>query len=128
MATAITATSISKDTATADLIISGGTAWTEATEAEIEYPREGKLLIVLQNTDSTTATATVAAGGYLAAGKGSLDVSLPQNDVIYLLLSSDRFKAQGAGTQATAADGKITITFASAGTGAGFIRALSLPY
>ena len=41
MATAVTPTALVKDTLTANLAIAGGTAFTDASELTIEYPREG---------------------------------------------------------------------------------------
>lgn len=126
MATAVTPTALVKDTASADLPVTAGTAFTDASELTIAYPIEGKLLVVINNTYAGAAVATIAAGGYLAAGIGALAITLAQDDVKFVLLSSDRFKAQGTGTQATAADGKITITFSASATG--FVQAFSMPY
>jgi len=113
----ITATALVRNTISADLIPSGGTAFTDASTLEVAYPREGKLLLVICQTAADTKTVTITAGEYLAAGVGAYTFTAPQNDVLYLVVDSDRFKDF---------DGMLNITFSTSATG--FVRAISLPY
>jgi len=113
----ITATALVKDTISADLIPAGGTAFTDASTLEVAYPREGKLLLIICQTAADTKTVTLHSGEFMGAGVGDYTFNAPQNDVLYLLPSSTRFKD---------ADGMLNITFLTSATG--FVRAISLPY
>jgi hypothetical protein len=113
----ITATALVKDTISADLIATSGTAFTDASTLEVAYPREGKLLLVIKQTAADTKTVTLEGGEYHAGVLGDYTFNAGQNDVLYLYPSSDRFKDF---------DGMLNLTF---GTGAtGFVLAISLPY
>jgi hypothetical protein len=124
----LAATVLTKDTASADLTMSGGTAFTDASSHTFYLRKEGRQLLLVDNTYAGVLTVTVAAGGYLAAGKGAMTFTLAQGVLLEAIdISSDRFKAQGAGTDATGTDvpGVATITFSTSGTG--FVRVISLP-
>lgn len=115
--TLLTATALSKNSASADLPDAGGTAIDNAKIMHVLYPREGKLLLRINNTYAGSSVYTISAGEYTAAGIGSLALTLAQDDVKFIVVDSDRFKDF---------DGYLNITFDS--NGAGFITALSLPY
>ena len=114
--TTLTPTSLSKNTASGDLPAAGGTAVVAADTVEIAYPKEGRLLIQLNNTFAGAKTFTFAAGFGVASGQGALTVSLDQDDVKYIVLSSDRFKDSS---------GNVSMTFESGTTG--FYQAFYLP-
>ena len=113
----ITATALVKNTISADLIPSGGTAFTDASTLEVAYPREGKLLLIINQDAADTKTVTIEAGEYTSSGVGDYTFDAGQNDVLYILVDSDRFKDF---------DGMLNITFWTGATG--FVRAISLPY
>ena len=117
MATTITPTALVKNTASANLAMSGGTAFTDATEAVIDYPREGSLLIVINSTYAGANTFTVKAGEFLSSGQGDIETPTAQNGVYFIPVESSRVKDF---------DGDITVTFGTSNTG--FIRAIQLPY
>lgn len=114
--TTLTPVAIAKNVATADIKIAGGTAINASNTMEVAYPQEGSLLILINNTYAGSKTATISAGDFLAAGQGDLAVPIGQDEVVGLVLSSDRFK------QST---GVISISFAASMTG--FVKTLSLP-
>lgn len=117
MATTITPTTLVKNTASANLVMSGGTAFTDATEAKIDFPREGSLLIIINSTYAGASTATVAAGEFLSSGQGPITITTAKDGVYYIVVESSRVKDF---------DGDITVTFGTSNTG--FIRAIQLPY
>lgn len=119
----ITPTALAVNVASADLKIAGGTAIVHAATDTIVYPREGKLIIVLNNTFAGAKIVTIGAGDALGAGVGSMDISIAQDAVEYLVLDSARFKTFGV---AATGGGVITIDYEAAMTG--FVMALSLPY
>jgi len=124
----LTATALTKDTVSADLTMTGGTAFTSGSSHTFYLRKEGRQILLVDNTYAGTITVTVAAGGYLAAGKGAMTFDVAQNYALVAIdVSSDRFKAQGAGTDATGTDvpGVVTITFSASATG--FVRVISLP-
>jgi len=118
MATTITPTEITLDDTTPTSIpIASQTAFTDASELEIAYPREGRLVLIINSTYAGANTAVIAAGEYTGAGTGALTVVTAQNGVYYVTVSSDRFKDF---------DGNLTVTFGTSNTG--FFHAISLPY
>lgn len=123
------ATVLEKNDATSpDLTMGSGTVFTSSSSHTFYLRQEGKQLLLVDNTYSGTLTVTVAAGGYLASGKGALTTTIAQSVLLTIIdISSDRFKAQGVGTDATGTDapGLVTITFSALGTG--FVRVVSLP-
>lgn len=124
----LTALTVTKDTVLADITAATvGTAFTSASSHTFYLRKEGRQLLVVNNTYAGTTTVTVAAGGYLAAGKGAMTFDVAQSCTGLIDLSSDRFKAQGAGTDATGTDvpGVVTITFSTSATG--FVYVISLP-
>lgn len=114
--TTLTATALVKDVASVDLKIAGATAIDASKTMEVDYPIEGKLLLCINNTYAGAKVVTVTAGGFNAAGKGDLAISIAQDAVEYIVLSSDRFKTTG---------GKVSLSFAASTTG--FVLALTLP-
>jgi len=114
--TTITPTALTKDTQSADLPVTGLTAIVAANTHSIAYPKENKLLIVLNNTTAASKDFTIVAGDFQAAGVGDLTITMAQDDVRYLVVSSDRFKDSS---------GNVNITVAASTTG--FIGAFTLP-
>ncbi len=114
--TTITPTQLAYNTASASLPITGGTAIVAGNEHKIAYPQEGKLLIILNNTYAGAKTFTVKAGDFLAKGQGDLEISLAQNEVKFLVVSSDRLKDT---------DDNVVIEVAASTTG--FIMAFYMP-
>lgn len=115
--TLLTATALAKNTISADLPITAGTAIDKTKTMHVLYPREGKLVLVLNNTYAGSSVITVSAGEYHANGIGSLAITMAQDDVRFLVLDSDRFKDF---------DGYINLTFDANTTG--YVQAFSLPY
>lgn len=116
--TTVTPVLLSFDAMSADLPITGGTAINPANQMQIAYPQEGKLLIILNNTFAGAKVFTVVAGdsAFVAHGQGNLSLSLAQDDVRFLIVSSDRFLQAG---------GFVEISF-EAGT-TGFVMAFQIP-
>ena len=108
--TVVTPTALVKDAMSADLPVTGMTAIVAANNHKIAMPREGRLLIVLNNTFAGAKVFTVNSGNerFVAQGVGDLALSLAQDDVRYLMVSSDRFLNS---------DGDIDITVAASTTG-----------
>ncbi|MBE3139052.1 MAG: hypothetical protein IMZ53_00550 [Thermoplasmata archaeon] len=117
MSSTLTPTTLTIDTVSADMILTGGTAFTTASDFVIAEPQEGKLLLVFAVT--TAGVCTVGAGTYIGAGVGSMAVTLPINDTLFLVLSSSRFKTGTAGA------GTINLTFDA--TAVGTLRLFYLP-
>jgi hypothetical protein len=115
--TVLTATALAKNTMSADLPVTSFTAIDAAKTMEVAFPREGKLVLILNNTTAAEKDFTVESGDYHAAGQGDLVMALAQDDVRFLVVDSDRFKQN---------DGKLNLTFEANTTG--FVGALSLPY
>jgi hypothetical protein len=113
----VTATALTLNTATADIVMSGGTAFTDASTLEIAYPREGKLLIMINSTYAGANTAIVEAGEFLSNGQSTITVTTAENGVYAIVIESSRCKDF---------DGMVNLTFGTSNTG--FVRALSLPY
>lgn len=114
--TVVTPTSLVKDTPSGDLPVAGGTAINAANTMSIAYPREGKLLIQVNNTYAGAKVLTVAAGDFETGNIADLTQSFAQDDVRYLVLSSDRFKDF---------DGNVILSFETGMTG--FVQAFYLP-
>ena len=111
----ITPTSIVKNVASADLPITAGTAIVAANTDTIAYPKEGRLLIVINNTTETEQDITFSAGDKLSAGQGDLVVEMATLDVRFVVLESSRFSSSD----------QITIDY-EAGT-TGFVMAFYIP-
>lgn len=115
--TTLTATTLVKDTMSADLAITSGTAIDASKTMEVAYPQEGKLLLVLNNTFAGAKVFTVDAGDFnIASQKGALAMSLAQDDVRFLVVSSDRFKKQ---------TGVLSLSFEASTTG--YVMAFLIP-
>lgn len=114
--TTITPTALARDVQSADLPVAGLTAIVAANDHAIAFGKQDKLLIVLNNTFAGAKDFTVVAGDFNANGLGNLVIPMAQNDVRYLVLSSDRFKNSS---------GNVVITVAASTTG--FIGAFTLP-
>ena len=112
---AITPTSLAFNTVSADLPIAGGTAIVAANTNTFAYPKEGKLVIQLNNTFAGAKNFTFAAGDGISSGQGSKVIAMAQNDVRFIVLESSRFSN----------DNKISLTY-EAGT-TGFVQAFYLP-
>jgi hypothetical protein len=114
--TVVTPAQLEFNTMSADLPLAAGTAIDAANTMTFLYPKEGKLLIELNNTFAGAKVFTFAAGVGTASGLGALALELAQDDVRYVVLSSDRLKD---------AAGKVTLSFAASTTG--FVKAFYLP-
>ncbi len=113
----ITATALVVNTPSASFVASGGTAFTDASTLEVAYPREGKLLLIINSTYAGANTASITAGEFLGNGVGAISVTTAQDGVYYVVIDSIRCKDF---------DGMINITFGTSNTG--FCHAFSLPY
>lgn len=120
--TEITPTQASLDTAFA-LSQGAGTAINAANTMEIPYPKQGKLLIVIDSDHADTA-ATFSAGFGVSAGLGALTVAVGNAAQSGVVLSSDRLKVL-KGDGASALGGVLQIAWAA--NSAGFVRAYYLP-
>jgi hypothetical protein len=115
--TAITPAQLAYNTASADLPDAGGTAIDAADTMSFVYPKEGKLLIELNNTFAGSKDFTFTASDFgVARGQGNLVIAMAQDDVRFVVLESSRFKH---------ADGKCHLGFAASTTG--FVKAFYLP-
>lgn len=114
--TTVTVTALTKNTASADLSVADMTAIVAANTHAIAFGKEDKLVIVLNNSYAGEKVFTIAAGDFQGAGVGDLEITMAQNDVKYIVVSSNRFKDS---------DGNVVISVASGTTG--YIGALSLP-
>lgn len=112
---AITPTQLSVDTGSA-ITQGAGTAIVQANTNTIAYPRDGKLLIVI-DSDHADTEATVAAGFGVASGQGSVSYAVG-NAASHLIVVGPSSKLKDA-------DGNISITWAT--NSAGYIRAFYLP-
>ena len=115
--TVVTPVALVRDVASVDIAMAGGTAINPANTMHIPYKKQDKLLILVNNTFAGEKKVTVKAGDFLAKGQGDLVVPILQNEVVALVLSSDRFKN---------ADGNVVLEFEESMTG--FVRALTLPF
>ncbi len=113
---AITPTTLVTGTESADLPITAGTAINAANTNTIAYPKEGKLLLVLNNTFAGSKAITIAAGDGIAKGLGAKTVTMAQDDVMFLIVNSSRHKDD---------EGNITLSYAASMTG--YVQAFYLP-
>lgn len=109
-------TTLVKDAASASIPIASGTAISVSNGAYIPAEAENQMVVLINNTAATAKIATIKAGDFLANGQGDLEISLAQNEVKAVTLTSMRFKDN---------DGNINIDFESGMTG--FVRAIVLP-
>jgi hypothetical protein len=112
----VTATALTVNTATANIVMSGGTAFTDASTLEVAYPKDSRLLILINSTYAGANTAVVTAGEFLSAGQGAISITTAQNGVYGIVVESSRTKDF---------DGMVNITFGTSNTG--FVRALLIP-
>jgi hypothetical protein len=115
--TVLTATALVANTVSASLPVTGFTAIDASKTMQVLYPREGKLVLILNNTFAGSKVFTIEAGEYLSNGIGDYAITMGQDEVRFLVIDSTRFKDF---------DGLVSITFAGSTTG--FVGALSLPY
>lgn len=114
--TTITAVQLAKDTMSADLPVTAGEAIDAANTIVVDYPTEGKLLLVLNNTFAGAKNFTIKAGDFFRKDLGDLVLALAQADVRFLVVNSARFKNS---------DGQVEIAFEASTTG--FVQAFLLP-
>jgi len=112
---AITPTTLVTGTASADLPIAGGTAIVAANTNTFAYPKEGKLVIQLNNTFAGAKNFTFAAGDGISSGQGAKTIAMAQDDVRFIVLNSSRH----------CTDNLISLTY-EAGT-TGFVQAFYTP-
>lgn len=115
--TTLTATALAVNTVSADLPVTGFTAIDADKTMQVLYPREGKLVLILNNTTAGAKNFTISAGEYISEGIGDYVIAMAQDDVRFLVIDSSRFKDF---------DGLVSIEFEDSTTG--FVGALSLPY
>ena len=116
--TVVVPTAIVKDVVTASVLISGGTAINAANQMQFAYPKEGKLLLRLNNTFAGAKNFTLVAGAssFVASGQGDLVIAMAQNDDRQIIVSSDRFMNSA---------GQVELSFEASTTG--FVLAFYLP-
>jgi hypothetical protein len=122
----LTAVALTKNTISGNLRYATiGTAFTDTSSHTFYIPREGKTILVINNTYAGTTTVTVAAGAYI--GAKALTLTVAQNYDCWADISGFTSKAFGAGTDSTGTDvgGVVTITFSTSGTG--FVNVVTLP-
>jgi hypothetical protein len=121
--TLITPTTIVRDTTTpTSFVVTGGTAFTDASSHTVALPIDGKLILIVNSTYAGANTVTIAAGNGIEGAQGALTIVTAQNGVYYIDLTSSRFKTFYTGI---GGNGLVTITFGTSNTG--FIHALLLP-
>lgn len=112
--TTLTATALSYNTGQA--ITQGtGTAINASNTMRVLYPKEGKLLILVDSDHADTA-ATFTAGSFTASGKGALTHAVGNAAMEIILVESDRLKNS---------DGYVYWTWAA--NSAGFVQCYTLP-
>lgn len=118
-------TEITPTTATLDTAITftqgAGTAINTANTMEIPYPKQGKLLIVI-DSDHADTEAVLTAGYGVAGAAGSLAVG--NAACAGFIVSSDK-NVIAVGDGASAFKGCVQITWAT--NSAGYLRAYYLP-
>ncbi len=112
----ITPVQLSTEVVSADLPIAGGTAIVGGATDTIVYPREGKLLIQMNNTFAGAKTITVESGDMISSGQGDLVMDFVQDDVKFIVVNSSRHVSDGQ---------IISLTYAAAMTG--FVQAVYMP-
>lgn len=121
--TEITPTDISLDTAQA-FTQGTGTAINESNTMEIPYPKQGKLLILIDSDHADTEATFTASDFGVAKGLGDLAVAIGDTAMKAVILSSDRLlQSKGDGDNTIA--GVLEISWAT--NSAGFVQAYNLP-
>lgn len=112
-------TTISPTTLTANTasVISqgGGTAINTSNTMHFAYPKEGRLLILI-DSDHASTSATIGAGAFIAAGKGTSTVAVANGAMSMFFVEGDRHVDE---------DGEVVITWAA--DSAGYVRAFYIP-
>lgn len=115
MATTITPSTMTLNAATT-ITFSAGQAMSGASGTyEIAYPKEGKLVILINSTYAGANSVEISAGEFLGKGVGAITVTTAQNGMYAIVVSSERCKDFS---------GNITI---DEGTNTGYIRAIYIP-
>lgn len=121
--TEITPTSLSLDTAQA--ITQGtGTAINDSNTMEIQYPKQGKLLILIDSDHADTAATFSAGDAGVAVGLGDLEVAVGDTAMKAVIVSSDRL-LQDVGLGTNTLPGVLEISWAT--NSAGYVQAYYLP-
>lgn len=115
--TTVTPVPIPYDSGSADVKVSGGTAINASNTMLIAYPKEGKLIILVNNTYAGAKKVTIKAGFGIESVLGDQEISLAQNDVKALFVTSNKHKN---------AQGNVELAFEASMTG--FVKALYLPF
>ena len=113
--TTITATALTKNTDQA-MTQGTGTAIVAANTFKCAYPREGKLLLLIDSDHDDTAATFAVSDYFIASGKGTLVVDVGDTAMNGVILESDRFKKK---------DGYVYWTWAT--NSAGYVQAYTLP-
>lgn len=114
--TTLTAVQLAFNTPSAESKIAGGTAIDAAKTMEVLFPKDGKLLLVINNTYAGAKVITVSAGDFTAKGLGAVAITCAQAGVYFFVPSSDQLKQS---------DGKLELSFEASTTG--FVQAFLLP-
>lgn len=99
------------------------TAINAANTMEFPYPKQGKLLLVIDSDHADTA-ATFSAGFGVAKGLGTLTVAVADTTQSGVIVSSDRLKV-ATGADTTPLKGVLQIAWAA--NSAGYVKAFYLP-
>lgn len=101
-----------------------GTAINASNTIEIVYPKEGKLLLIVDSDHADTAAVISAGDSGVAAGLGALTWAVADTTQEMLVVNSDRHLI-ATGSGASTLKGIIEISWAA--NSAGYIRAFYLP-
>jgi hypothetical protein len=113
--TTLTATAITKNTAQA-FTQGTGTAINADNTMKVLYPKEGKLLILIDSDHASTAATFAVSDEFTAKGQGVLTEAVADTTMDALILESARFKK---------ADGYVYWTWAT--NSAGYVQVYTLP-
>lgn len=110
--TVITPVQLVTGTVSADLPIASGTAINASNTMTFAYPKEGRLIIQLNNTFAGAKNFTFAAGENISSSQGALVVAMAQDDVRFITVNSSRHCTNNL----------VTLSFEASTTG--FVQAL----
>lgn len=113
--TTLTATALTRNTGQA--ISQGtGTAINDANTMRVLYPKEGRLLILIDSDHADTEATFAVSDYFVAKGKGTLAHAVGNAAMEIIVIDSDRFKKK---------DGYVYFTWAT--NSAGYVQVYTLP-
>lgn len=121
--TEITPTQMSLDTAIT-ITAGAGTAINDANTMEFPYPKQGKLLIIIDSDHADTAATFTASDFGPNKGLGALSVAVGSGLMKAVIVDSARLN-QDVGDGANSLRNVLEVSWAS--NSAGFVRAFYLP-